>query len=61
VARNVSDLPSDPTIVVTNPDDDCSPDAFRVLLDELLEGPAPALDSIGAAAALRELRADAGA
>ena len=61
VPRNASDLPSDPVIVVRNPDDDCSPSAFRVLLDELLEGPEPALDSIGAAAALRELRVDAGA
>ena len=58
VARNASELPDDPAIVVTNPDDDCSADAFRAFLDELLAGPEPTLDSIAAATALRELRAD---
>jgi hypothetical protein len=47
--------------VVTNPDEDCSPEAFRALLEELLAGPEPELDSIEAAEALRELRVDAGA
>lgn len=61
MARNASHLPADPVIVQTNPDEDCSPSAFRLLIDELLEGPEPELDSIGAAEALRELRVDAGA
>jgi hypothetical protein len=47
--------------VVTNPDEDCSPEAFRALLEELLAGPEPELDSIEAAEALRELRVDTGA
>lgn len=58
---SASHLPVDPVIVVTNPDEDCSPDAFREVLDEVIEGPEPELDSIGAAEALRELRVDAGA
>lgn len=61
MARNASHLPADPVIVLTNPDEDCSPGAFRLLIDELLDGPEPELDSIGAAEALRELRVDAGA
>ena len=58
MARHARDLPADPVIVVTNPDEDCSPAAFRAFLDELLAGPEPELDTIGAADALRELRAD---
>lgn len=61
MARNASDLPADPVIVVTNPDEDCSPDAFSAFIDDLLAGPEPELESIGATEALRELRADAGA
>jgi hypothetical protein len=57
VARHASELPDDPAIVVTNPDEDCSPAAFRILIDELLAGPEPELESISAAEALRELRA----
>ncbi|GAC1602869.1 MAG: hypothetical protein NVS3B21_31150 [Acidimicrobiales bacterium] len=41
VARQASDLPADPVIVVTNPDDDCSSEACRVLIDKLLAGPEP--------------------
>ena len=51
-------------IVVTNPDEDCSPEAFRAfraLIDELLAEAEPVLESISAADALRELRVDAGA
>ena len=59
VARHASDLPADPVIVVTNPDEDCSPEAFRTLIDETLAGPEPEIDNIGAAEALRELRLDA--
>ena len=36
---NSSEMPNDPVIVVTNPDDDVSPAAFRALLDDLLTGP----------------------
>ncbi len=57
VARHVSDS-HDSVIVVTNPDEDRSPQAFRVLVDELLAGPEPGLESIGATSALRELRVD---
>jgi len=45
-------------VVVTNPEDDCSPDAFRAFLDDLLDGPKPEPDSVDAAAALRTLRVD---
>ena len=61
MVRSASELPSDPVIVVTNPDDDCSPDSFRSFIDDLLGGPEPELDSIRAAEALRELRVDSGA
>lgn len=56
MARNVDELPHDPVIVVTNPDDDCSPEALRAFFDELFAGPEPELESIGAAEILRELR-----
>jgi len=46
-------------VVLTNPDGDCSPDAFHAFLDELLAGPEPELESIGAVEALDELRVDA--
>jgi len=42
--------------VLTNPDEDCSPAAFRAFLDELLDKPEPELDGLHAAEALRELR-----
>jgi hypothetical protein len=58
VVRSASDLPADPVIVVTNPDEDASADAFRAFIDELLAGPEPELDTIGATEALRELRVD---
>ncbi len=61
VAHHAPDLPAGPAIVVTNADEDCSPPAFRALLDELFASPEPELESIGAAEALRELRVDAGA
>jgi hypothetical protein len=59
MVRNASAVPDDPIIVVTNPGEDCSPEAFHAMLDELLAAPEPELESIGAAAALRELRVDA--
>jgi hypothetical protein len=61
VAHNASEFPTDPVIVVTNPEEDCSPEVFRAFLDDLLAGPEPELDNIKAAEALRELRIDANA
>jgi hypothetical protein len=58
VASHASDLPGGPVVVVISPDDG-SPEAFRAFVDELLAGPEPELETIGAAEALRELRADA--
>ncbi|MHB8296063.1 MAG: hypothetical protein ACYDH5_15880 [Acidimicrobiales bacterium] len=49
-------MPPGSTVVVTNPDEDCSADAFRAFPDELLAGPEPELDSLDAAEAARELR-----
>jgi hypothetical protein len=54
-----NDLPPSSAVVVTNPDEDCSPEAFHALLDDLLAGPEPELESLDAAEAIRELRADA--
>jgi hypothetical protein len=56
VVRHASDLPSDPVIVVTNPDEDCSPEAFRIIIDEVLSEPEPELESIGATELVRQLR-----
>jgi hypothetical protein len=56
MARNADDLPNDPVIVVTNPDEDCSPEAFRIIIDEVLSEPEPELESIGAAEYIRQLR-----
>jgi hypothetical protein len=55
MAIRPSDPPPDSAVVVTNPDEDCSPEAFHALLDDLLAGPEPELESLGAAEALREL------
>ncbi len=60
VATRPTDRPEDPAVVVLNPDDDCSPAAFWTFLDQLLSGPEPELESIGAAQAVRELRDAAG-
>ena len=59
MARHAADLPDNPAVVVTNPDEDCSPAAFRAMIDELLAGPDPELKSADADAALRVLRVDA--
>lgn len=45
--------------MLTNPDEDASPEAFRAFIDELLAGPEPELESLDAAEALRALRVDA--
>ena len=50
---------SNSTVVLTNPDEDCSPAVFRAFLDELLNKPEPELESLHAAEALRDLRIDA--
>jgi hypothetical protein len=59
VARNASDVPVDPPIVVINPDEDCSPEAFRAFIDELLAGPEPELETLEGAEAVRALRTEA--
>lgn len=59
VARHAEDLPNDPAVVVTNPEEDCSAEAFAVFIDDLLAGPEPELVSLGAVEALRDLRVDA--
>ncbi len=45
--------------MLTNPDEDASPEVFRAFIDELLAGPEPELESVDAAEALRALRAGA--
>ena len=59
--RLPADLPPDSGVVLTNPDEDCSREAFRVLVDELLAAPEPEIDSVDAAEALCALRVDANA
>jgi hypothetical protein len=54
-----ADLPPGSPVVLTNPDEDASPEAFRAFIDELLAGPEPELESVHAAEALRALRVDA--
>jgi hypothetical protein len=58
MANRSDDLPPGSAVVVTNPNEDCSPEAFHALLDGLVAGPEPELESLGAAEALRELRVD---
>ena len=45
--------------MLTNPEEDASPEAFRAFVDELLAGPDPELESVDAVEALRALRVDA--
>ena len=61
MTRSTRDAATDPVVVSTNTDEDCSPGALSAFIDELLAGPEPPLDSIGAADAMRELRSDADA
>lgn len=49
-------MPPGSFVVLTNREEDCSPEAFRALLAD----PEPDLVSIGAAEALQELRDDGG-
>jgi hypothetical protein len=59
LANRLADLPPNSAVVVTNPEEDCSTEAFHALLDDLVGRPDPELDSIGGASALRALRVDA--
>jgi hypothetical protein len=55
VARRADDL--GPTIVVVNPDEDCSAAAGRLMIDEILAAPDESTpESLRAAEILRELR-----
>ena len=45
-------------VVVANPEEDCSPAAFRLLIDELSIEPEPELESLDAAAVLETIRAE---
>lgn len=56
MARLAADLPDDPAVVVTNPDDDVTADAFRAWLDHRQEGE-PAEPGVRAADTLAEVRA----
>lgn len=58
MARRAADLPYPPSVVLANPDEDCSPAAFRELLVELAAGPEPTIESVDAAEALAEIRAE---
>ena len=57
MAHRADDLRHGPTVVLLNPDEDCSAAAFRLLVDDLLAGE-PVLPSLGAAAVLDELRGE---
>jgi hypothetical protein len=59
MANRPNDPPPGSAVVVTNPGEDCSPEAFHAFLDDLLAGPEPELEGLGAAGALPELRIDA--
>jgi hypothetical protein len=61
VPRVPADLPPNSDVVLTNPDEDGSPEAFRAFVDELLAAPEPEIDSLDSARALRALRVDANA
>ena len=45
-------------VVVVNPEEDCSPASFRLLIDELSVEPEPELESLDAAAVLETIRAE---
>ncbi len=54
-----ADIANNPLIVVTNPEEDCSPVALQKFLDELFDGPEPEIESLDAAEAIRAERVDA--
>lgn len=45
-------------VVIVNPDEDCSPAAFRLLIDELSASAKPEIESLDAAAVLAVIRAE---
>lgn len=55
VARSSADLPSDPAVVVTNPDDDVTAESFRSWLDHR-QASEPTSPTVRAADTLAELR-----
>lgn len=56
VARSTSEMPTDPAVVVVNPDDEVSPEAFTAWLDRLQTGE-PVELTVTAAETLAEARA----
>lgn len=58
MATPAPELPNGSAVIVITPDEG-SPEAFRAFVDELLATAEPDLETIEAADALRELRADA--
>lgn len=56
MARHAADLPSDPAVVVTNPDDEVSDETFRAWLDHR-QSAEPASPAVRAAETLAEVRA----
>jgi hypothetical protein len=58
MAKRADDFSAAPKVVLLNPDEDTSPEAFRVLVDELLAGPEPTLASLGAAEVLEQVRVE---
>jgi hypothetical protein len=56
MARHAADLPDDPAVVVTNPGDEVTADAFRAWLDRRQTGE-PANPGVRAADTLAEIRA----
>jgi hypothetical protein len=56
VARSPADLPSDPAIVVTNPEDDVTPEAVNAWLDRHMDREPVRLE-VRAADSLAEARA----
>jgi hypothetical protein len=61
VSRDARHLHNDGAVVLTNPAEDFSPATVRAVLDEVLAGPEPELESIGAVEALRASRPDSAA
>jgi hypothetical protein len=56
VARSAADLPSDPAVVVLNPDDEVTPESFAAWLDRRQVGE-PVDPGVSAAETLAEARA----
>ena len=56
MARRVADQLADPAVVVVNPDDEVTPDAFTAWLDQLQRGEPVKLE-VSAAQTLAEARA----